>query len=90
MIQIFRWDSKAFVVLGLGIGLKLEHVSIWLGPTPPTRPSLPGHPARTCMGTFPLWELIWQYLVKFTNIQVDITFIIPNLINEAHSHGKGA
>ena len=42
------------------------------------------------VGTLPRWELMWQYLVKITNIQVDITFIVPNLIDEVPSHVKGA
>ena len=68
----------------------LDHVFFRLGPVPPTPPSLPGLHARTCMGTLPQWEPTWQYLVKITNIQVDITFIIPKLIDEVPSHVKGA
>ena len=52
----------------------LDQNFIWLGPTPPTPPSLPSLPAWTCVGTL----LAWQYSVKITNIQVDITFIIPS------------
>ena len=68
----------------------LDHIFIRLGPTPPTPPSLPDLPARTYMGTPPRWEPMWQYLVKTTNIQVDITLIIPKLINEVPSNTKGA
>ena len=38
-------------------GPRLDHIFIRLGPTPPMPPSLPGLPARTCMGT-PRWELL--------------------------------
>ena len=41
---------------------------------------LPGLLARTCVRTLPCWESMWQYPVKIINIQVDITFINPNLI----------
>ena len=63
----------------------LDHIFIWLGATPP---SLPGLPARTCVGTLPHWEPMWQYPVKTTNIQVDITFIIPKLNDGVPSHVK--
>ena len=51
---------------------------------------LPRLPARTCVGTPPCWEPISQYMVKIINIQVDITFIIPKLIDGVPSHAKGA
>ena len=45
----------------------------------------------TCkISTLPRWEPMWQYLVKITNIQVHIIFIIPKLIDEVSSHAKGA
>ena len=56
---------------------------------PPMPPSLPGLPARTCAGTLPCWESMWQYLIKFTKVQVDITFIISKLIDAVPSHAKG-
>ena len=31
---------------------------------------------------------MWQNLVRFTNIKVDIISIIPNLIDEVPSHAK--
>ena len=49
-------------------GLGLDHIFIPLGPTPITPPSLPGLPARTCVGTFPRWESMLKYPVKITNI----------------------
>ena len=49
-------------------------------------PSLPGLPVRTCVGTLLHWEPIWQYPVKITNIQVDITFIISKLFNGVLFH----
>ena len=45
---------------------------------------MPGLPTRTCVGTFPRWEPRWQYLVKITNTQVGITFIIPKLTYEVN------
>ena len=42
------------------------------------------------MGTLPRWDPMQQYLVKITNIQVDITVIIPKLIDGVPSHAKGA
>ena len=36
----------------------------------------------------PRWEQMWQYPVKITNIQVDITFIIPKLIVEVNHMSK--
>ena len=65
------------------------HIFSWLGPAPSTPLSLPGLPACTCVGTLPRWELLWQYRIKITNIQVDITFIIPKLIDVVPSHVKG-
>ena len=35
----------------------LNHICVWLGPAPPTPPSLPNL-ARTCMRTLPCWELL--------------------------------
>ena len=55
----------------------LDHIFIRLGPTPPSLPCLL---ARIYMGTPPHWESMYQYLVKITNIQVDITLIIRKLI----------
>ena len=46
--------------------------------------------ARTNVGTPLRWEPMWQYPVKITNIHVDITFIIPNLIDDTPPHAKGA
>jgi hypothetical protein len=66
------------------------HIFIWLSPTPPTPPSLPGHPAHTCVGTPSRWEPMRQYVVKITNIQVDINFIILKLIIGVPSHAEGA
>ena len=34
-----------------------------VGPATPMPPSLPGLPTRTCVGTLPCWEPMWQYLV---------------------------
>jgi hypothetical protein len=42
------------------------------------------------VGSFPHLEPMGQYMVKITNIQVDITFIILKLIDEVPSHAKGA
>ena len=76
------------------VGPGLDHIFIWLGPdpshpTPPMSPSLPSLSARTCVGTLPSWEtnvkIPHQYI---TNIQVDITFIIPKLIDGIPSHVK--
>ena len=36
-------------------GPMLDHIFIWLGPAPPTPPSLPGLHARTYVGTPPRW-----------------------------------
>ena len=69
-------------------GPGLDHFFIQMGPIPPTPPLVPGLPAHTCVGTLPRWEPMWQYSVKITNIQVDITFIIPKLINVVPSHKK--
>ena len=68
---------------------RLDHIFIQLGPTPPTPFSLRSLPARTCVGTPPRWEPMWQYPVKITNIQVDITFIINKLIDGVPSHARG-
>ena len=55
------------------------------------------HTSFTTQSSFPHlhgnsshWEPMWQYPVKITNIQVDITFIIPKLIDGVPSHAKGA
>jgi hypothetical protein len=32
---------------------------------------------------------MWQYPIKITNIQVEITFIVPKLIDGVPSHAKG-
>ena len=40
------------------------------------------------MGTLPRLDLMRQYPVKITNIQVDVTFIIPKLIDGVPSHAK--
>jgi hypothetical protein len=40
---------------------KLDHIFIRLGLAPPTPPSLLRRPVRTCMGTLPRWEPMWQY-----------------------------
>ena len=68
----------------------LNHICVRLGLAPPTPPSWHGLPARTCVGTPPRWEPISQYLVKIIKFQVDITFIIPKLIDGVPSHAKGA
>ena len=60
---------------------RLNHIYVRLGPAPPTPPSLHSLLANTYVGTLPHWEPMWQYPVKITNIQVDITFIIPKLID---------
>ena len=52
--------------------------------------SLPSFHVRICMGTLPRLDLMRQYPVKITNIQVDVTFIIPKLIDGVPSHAKGA
>jgi hypothetical protein len=44
--------------------------------------------ARTCVRTLPHWEPMWQHLVKITIIQVDITSIIPKLVDGVPSHAK--
>ena len=51
-------------------------------------PSLSGLPVRTCVWTFPRWEPMWQYPVKITNMQLDITFVIPKIIGAVPSHAK--
>ena len=43
----------------------LNHICVWLGPAPPTAPSLSGLPARTCVGSLPRGELMWQYPVTY-------------------------
>ena len=68
----------------------LDHIFIRFSLAPPTRPSLPGLRARTCVGTLLRWEPMRQYLVTIANIQVDITFIIPKSIDGVPSHAKGA
>jgi hypothetical protein len=40
-------------------GPMLDHIFILLGPASPTPPSLPGLPARTCVGTPSHWEPMW-------------------------------
>ena len=62
-----------------------------IGPRPShASPSLPKLPTPTCVGTLPRWEPMWQYPIKITDIQVDINFIIPKLIDGIPSHVKGA
>ena len=57
----------------------------------PSHPSFIAQlPACTCVETLPRWEPMWQYVVKVTNIQVDIIFIISELIDGVPSHAKGA
>jgi hypothetical protein len=65
-------------------------IFIWLGPTRPTPPSLHGLLVHTCLGTHLCWEPVWRYAVKIIHIQVDITFIIPKLIDGVPSRAKGA
>jgi hypothetical protein len=55
---------------------------------PLTPPSLPIIPTQTCVGPLTHWELMWQYPVKITNIQVDIAFIIPKLVDGVPSHAR--
>ena len=57
----------------------LDHICVQLGPTSPMPPSLPNLPAHTHVGSPPRSEPMWQYPLRITNIQVDITFIIPKL-----------
>ena len=71
-------------------GPGLDHIFIQLGHAPPTPPSLHGLLVYTCVGTLPHWEPMWQYPIKITTIQVDITFIILKLIDEVLSHAKGS
>jgi hypothetical protein len=71
------------------IGSGLDHIFISLGPTPPTPPSLSGRVACMWVGTLTRWEPMWQYPVKITIIQVDVTFINPILIDGVRSHAKG-
>ena len=66
-------------------GRRLDYIFIRLGHVPLTRPSLPGLFVCTCVGTLPCWDPTWQYPVKITNIQVDITFIVIKLIDEVPS-----
>ena len=68
----------------------LDHIFIQLGPAPPTPPSLPNLPARTCVGTLPCWAPMWHYRAKLHLFKVDITFIVPKLIDGVPSHAKGA
>jgi hypothetical protein len=70
-----RWQGKfvgsrmitlLFSLYGLPITsmcLGQDHIFIQLGPSHPTPPSLSGHPTRTCVGTPPRWEPMWQYPV---------------------------
>ena len=51
---------------------------------------LHSYPTRTCVGTLLYWKSLWQYPVKIAYIKVDITFIIPRLIDGVPSHAKGA
>jgi hypothetical protein len=67
----------------------LDHIFIWLDPTFPTPPSVPGRIARTYMGDIPRWEPMGQYLVKITSIQVGMAFISLKLIDGVPSHAKG-
>jgi hypothetical protein len=59
-------------------------------PCPPTSPSVPSIPTRTCVGALPCWQPMCQYMVRITPIQIDMTFIIPKLIDGLPSHAKGA
>ena len=52
-----------------------------VGHVPSTPPSLLDLLARTYVGTLPRREPMWQYPVKIINIQLDVTFIIPKLID---------
>ena len=47
------------------------------GPRPFHASFTTSSPTHTCVGTLSRWEPMWQYLVKITNIKVDINFIIP-------------
>ena len=67
----------------------LDHIFVWLGPVPPMPLSLPGFYACTYVGTLPHWEPMRQYPVNIINIQIDIAFTIPNLIDGVPSHSKG-
>jgi len=82
-----KWTN--FLLGGHGRAPRLDHIFIWLCLAPPTPPSLFDFPAHTCMGNLLRWEPMYQYLVKTTNIQVDITFIISKLIDGVPSHAKG-
>ena len=44
--------------------------------------------ARTCVGILPSWAPMWQYLDKFTNMEIDITFIILKVINGVNHMSK--
>ena len=75
--------TKPFFAAGGGEGgrPRLDHIFIQLGPAPPTPPSLP----------VPAWKLfLIGNPVKIIKIKVDITFIIPKLIDGVPSHAKGA
>jgi hypothetical protein len=44
-------------------GPKLNQICVWLGPVPPMPPSPPNVSTRTCVGSLPHWEPMWQYAV---------------------------
>jgi hypothetical protein len=70
------------------MGPGLDRIFVQLAPAPPTPSPLLGLLAHTCVGTLPCWEPMWQYPVKIINIQVDITLIIPKLIDRVPWHTK--
>ena len=63
MIKLLAFSPR-IIVVGVGplalthYGLGLDHIFIWMGPAPPTPPSLPSLHARTCVGTLLRWELM--------------------------------
>ena len=68
----------------------LDRIFIRLAPALPTLLSLSSLSACTCVGTPLRWEPMWQQPINITNIQVNITFISPKLIDEVPSHTNGA
>ena len=81
-----RKTSRVGLIQGLTsvkvLGPGIDHICVWMGPAPLTLPSMHGLLVNTCAWTLPHWEPMWQYPVKIINIQVDIIFIIPKLIDK--------
>ena len=62
----------------------LDHIFIWLGPVPPTPPTLPGHLACTCMRTPSRLEPMSQIVTN------DSQQGVPTQVRQAEWTTKGA